>query len=56
MSTDAAAHTRAQMTANNPMLRFGDPGEVARAVVFPASDATCITGAELPVNGGASQL
>jgi NAD(P)-dependent dehydrogenase (short-subunit alcohol dehydrogenase family) len=33
----AAAATREQMTANNPMQRFGDPLEVARAVCFWAS-------------------
>ncbi|MCO6000233.1 SDR family oxidoreductase [Actinoallomurus rhizosphaericola] len=53
---EAAEQTKAQMTANNPMLRFGDPGEVAKAVVFLAFDATYTTGAELTVDGGASQL
>lgn len=53
---DAAERTRAEMTRNNPMLRFGDPDEIARAVVFLAFDATFTTGAELPVDGGASQL
>lgn len=53
---DAAEQTRAQMTANNPMVRFGDAEEVAKAVAFLAFDATYTTGAELPVDGGASQL
>jgi len=53
---DAAEQTRAQMTANNPMVRFGDSEEVAKAVAFLAFDATYTTGAELPVDGGASQL
>ncbi|VVJ20762.1 3-oxoacyl-[acyl-carrier protein] reductase (EC [Amycolatopsis camponoti] len=56
MPKDAADQTRAQMTANNPMLRFGDSAEVAKAVAFLAFDATYTTGAELPVDGGASQL
>ncbi|MCO5972447.1 SDR family oxidoreductase [Actinoallomurus soli] len=53
---EAADQTKAQMTANNPMQRFGDPGEVAKAVVFLAFDATYTTGAELTVDGGVSQL
>ncbi|WP_236792256.1 SDR family oxidoreductase [Amycolatopsis sp. GM8] len=56
MPRDAAEQTRAQMTANNPMLRFGDSGEVAKAVAFLAFHATYTTGAEFPVDGGASQL
>lgn len=38
------------------MLRMGTPAEVARAVLFPAFDAPCTTGAELVVDGGGSQL
>ena len=56
MPAEAAERTRAQMIQNNPMLRFGHPDEVARAVVFLAFDATYTTGAELVVDGGASQL
>lgn len=56
LPADAAARTRAEMTRNNPMLRFGDPAEVAKAVLFLAFDATFTTGAEFPVDGGASQL
>ncbi|WP_284744714.1 SDR family oxidoreductase [Amycolatopsis sp. RTGN1] len=56
MPADAAGQARAQMTSNNPMLRFGDPAEVAKAVAFLAFDATYTTGAEFPVDGGASQL
>ncbi len=52
----AADAARAQMTANNPMGRFGDPVEVARAVVFLGFDATYTTGSELAVDGGTSQL
>lgn len=46
----------AGMEANNPMRRPGRPEEIAKAVVFLAFDATFTTGAELPVDGGASQL
>lgn len=53
---EAAERTRAQMTANNPMSRFGEPREVARAVAFLAFDATYTTGAELVVDGGGSQI
>lgn len=53
---DAAEQTKAQMTENNPMKRFGRPEEVAKAVVFLAFEATFTTGAELAVDGGASQL
>jgi NAD(P)-dependent dehydrogenase (short-subunit alcohol dehydrogenase family) len=56
MPKDAAEQTKAQMTANNPMQRFGEPGEVAKAAAFLAFDATYTTGAELAVDGGASQL
>lgn len=48
--------SKAQMTAENPMLRFGDPSEVAKAALFLAFDATYTTGAEFPVDGGGSQL
>ncbi|PRY35731.1 SDR family oxidoreductase [Umezawaea tangerina] len=56
MPQEAADRTKAEMAAQNPMLRFGDPAEVARAVAFLAFDATFTTGAELAVDGGGSQL
>lgn len=56
MPQEAAEQTKAQMTADNPMLRMGTPGEVARTVAFLAFDATYTTGAEFPVDGGGSQL
>jgi pteridine reductase len=34
------------------MKRWGDPGDVARAVVFLAAEAPFTTGAVLPVDGG----
>jgi NAD(P)-dependent dehydrogenase (short-subunit alcohol dehydrogenase family) len=39
-----------------PMKRFGLSEEIAKAVLFLAFDATFTTGAELPVDGGWSQL
>ncbi|TQS44160.1 SDR family oxidoreductase [Cryptosporangium phraense] len=53
---EVAAQTKAQMAADNPMGRFGRPDEIARAVLFLAFEATFTTGAELTVDGGASQL
>ncbi|GAA3541798.1 SDR family oxidoreductase [Amycolatopsis ultiminotia] len=53
---EAAEQTKAEMTESSPMLRFGEPAEVAKAVTFLAFDATYTTGAEFPVDGGASQL
>lgn len=46
-----------QMTESNPMKRFGRAEEVARAVLFFASnDSSYTTGAELAVDGGLSNL
>lgn len=56
MPKEAAEQTKAQMSQENPMLRFGNPLEVAKAVAFLAFDATYTTGAELPVDGGGSQI
>ncbi len=56
MSAEAAARFKAQVVASNPMQRFGTPAEIARAAAFLAFDATYTTGAELVVDGGATQL
>lgn len=53
---DARAGFETQMRELNPMKRFGRPEEVARAALFLAFDATYTTGAELPVDGGLTQL
>ncbi len=39
-----------------PMKRFGTSEEIAKAALFLAFDATFTTGAELPVDGGWSQI
>jgi len=56
MSAEDAEQFKAERVADNPMRRFGKPDEVARAASFLAFDATYTTGAELPVDGGVTQL
>ena len=47
----------AQLKAANPMKRFGQPDEVARAVLFLASsEASYTTGVDFPVDGGVASL
>ena len=53
---DAAAQMRMHASGMVPMKRFGTSNEIAKAVLFLAFDATFTTGAELPVDGGWSQL
>jgi NAD(P)-dependent dehydrogenase (short-subunit alcohol dehydrogenase family) len=53
---DAKADAARQFTEMVPMKRFGRPEEVARAALYLGFDATFTTGAELPVDGGLSQL
>ena len=53
---DTAAQMRQQMAGMVPMKRWGKSEEIAKAVLFLAFDATFTTGAELPVDGGWSQL
>lgn len=45
-----------QMREGNPMKRFGTSEEVARAALFLGFEASYTTGAELPVDGGHTQL
>ena len=53
---DQAAQIREKMIGMSPMKRFGTSDEIAKAVLFLAFDATYTTGAEIPVDGGWSQL
>ncbi len=53
---NTADHIREQMSGMVPMKRWGTAEEIAKAVLFLAFDATFTTGAELPVDGGWSQL
>jgi len=46
-----------QATLTTPLCRVGTPDEIAKAVVFLASDdSSFITGTELFVDGGAAQI
>ena len=53
---EAVAQIREMMIGMVPMKRWGTSEEVAKAVLFLAFDATFTTGAELPVDGGWSQI
>jgi NAD(P)-dependent dehydrogenase (short-subunit alcohol dehydrogenase family) len=53
----SAADIDAMAAAKIPAGRFGTPGEIARAVVFLASDESAYTvGSELIIDGGMSNL
>ncbi|MFF9490064.1 SDR family oxidoreductase [Streptomyces sp. NPDC014676] len=56
LPADLAARLTTQFMQSNPMRRMGDSAEIAEAVAFLAFDATYTTGAELAVDGGATQL
>jgi NAD(P)-dependent dehydrogenase (short-subunit alcohol dehydrogenase family) len=53
---ESKADTARQFTEIVPMKRFGRAEEVARAALYLGFEATFTTGAELPVDGGLSQL
>jgi len=53
---DVRTQVKAHILGMVPMKRFGTSEEIAKAVLFLAFDATFTTGAELPVDGGWSQL
>jgi NAD(P)-dependent dehydrogenase (short-subunit alcohol dehydrogenase family) len=58
LTTSEAGQQRREMIASTvPLGRFGTPDEVAKAVVFLASDdSSYITGTELFVDGGFAQV
>jgi NAD(P)-dependent dehydrogenase (short-subunit alcohol dehydrogenase family) len=57
VSQDTAKEIGTTLLQQIPMKRFGTPAEVAKAVTFLASgDASFITGVELAVDGGRTQL
>jgi len=45
-------NVRQQILARIPMGRFGQPEEIAKAVLFLAADGDYITGQQINVNGG----
>ena len=55
MTANAPTAMRDAQLELTPLERFGSPDEVARIVVFLLSDAAAyVTGAEIPVDGGAT--
>ncbi|MNW08016.1 3-oxoacyl-[acyl-carrier-protein] reductase FabG [compost metagenome] len=53
----SSADTGAMAAAKIPAGRFGNPSEIAKAVVFLASDESTYTvGSELIIDGGMSNL
>jgi NAD(P)-dependent dehydrogenase (short-subunit alcohol dehydrogenase family) len=55
-SPEALAAFEKEGNETTPMRRIGTPEEVARAALFLAFEATFTTGAELPVDGGLTQV
>ena len=56
-STGAGQQRLKMIAAAVPLGRLGTPNEIARAVVFVASDdSSYITGTELFVDGGMAQV
>jgi acetoacetyl-CoA reductase/3-oxoacyl-[acyl-carrier protein] reductase len=52
MLAKVAPEVQEQIKARIPMGRFGQPDEVAKAVVFVAADGDYITGQQININGG----
>lgn len=57
MPEEAVAEMGKGFAASNPLKRFGNPKEIADAVLFLASDeASFVNGIELAIDGGMSQI
>jgi len=57
LSTEAIEEFSKNILSQVPMKRFGQPEEIASVVAFLASsDASFMTGAEIPVDGGFAQV
>ncbi len=52
MLSQVPEHIREKIMERVPMGRFGQPEEIARAVVFIAAEGDYITGQQINVNGG----
>jgi NAD(P)-dependent dehydrogenase (short-subunit alcohol dehydrogenase family) len=56
-SSDAGEQRKKMISSSVPLGRFGTPDEIAKAVVFLASDdSSYVTGTELFVDGGFAQV
>lgn len=57
MTEEQIKEFKATMTARIPLGRIGDSDEIAKAVLFLASDdSSFLTGIELTVDGGQNQV
>jgi NAD(P)-dependent dehydrogenase (short-subunit alcohol dehydrogenase family) len=57
LPTDQVNAMAGQIQSQIPLARFGNPIEIAKAIVFFASDKSAFTvGSELAIDGGMSNL